>query len=351
MIGSFCYFVPEELIYAAGAVPVRLCSGYSETVTSAEELLPRDICPLVKSSFGFAIAGGGWMEVCDTLVIATSCDVKTKLGEYLSDYLPVWMLDLPFIKDYSRVKKYWVEEIKHLKLKIEKLTGNKITRQNLKTAVELLKKRAQLHRKLYELRLQNPALLAHQDLLMVIQAAFYDDIHSWLRQTEKLAEELKIRSTPQRAIEKKKLLLTGAPVIWPNFKILNIIEELGGSVVVDDMCVGHQRLWDYAEPDEWTMEGMLEGIASRYLFPSVCPCFTASYDRIDKILKLAKEANVNGVIYHDLRLCQLFDMERDLVNRQLKERNLPMLTLHTDYGQEDIEQLKNRIEPFLEIIR
>jgi benzoyl-CoA reductase/2-hydroxyglutaryl-CoA dehydratase subunit BcrC/BadD/HgdB len=351
VVGTYCYFVPEEFIYAARAVPIRLCSGYSETITVAEELLPRDICPLVKSSLGFPIIGDSWIDTCDVVALPTSCDAKTKFGEYLSDYVPVWMINLPKTKDYQVVKKFWIQEMKTLIQKLEKLTGRKIEKSALKASLELLKKRSELYRKIYELRLQHPSVITHHDLLMVVQATFYDDIERWIGQTELLLAEMQQKiSKSQLVVKGKKLMITGAPIIWPNYKILNIVQELGSTVVVDDMCVGHQRLWDYAEPDEWTMDGMIEAIASRYIHPSVCPCFTTSYDRIDKILQLANENQVDGVIYHDLRLCQLFDMEKDLVNKVIKENKIPVLTLHTDYGQEDVEQLRTRIEAFLEMI-
>lgn len=351
VVGTFCYFVPEEIIQAAGAVPLRLCSGHSETITTAEELLPRDICPLTKSSLGFFITESGWAKACDVAVLPTSCDAKTKLGEYLSDYLPVWMLNLPKIKDYQVYKQPWLEEIKRLIVKLETLTGVKVTAEKLKTVIRLHQRRSEAYRKLYELRRQHPGILAHQDLLMLVQASFYDDLERWTARTETLVRDMQVqvgrKSYPAKG---KKLLVTGGPMIWPNYKILNIVSELGSTVVADDMCVGHQWLWDYPEPDEWTLEGMLEAVATRRFFPTVCPCFTHSYDRIDKILTLAKETGAEGVIYHDLRLCQLFDMEKDLVNKVLKENKIPVLTLHSDYGQEDVEQLRTRIEAFLEMI-
>ncbi len=349
--GTYCYFVPEELLWAMDIIPVRLCSGTSETIAPSEEVLPRDICPLVKSTLGSAIVGGGYFDECDLIILPTTCDAKTKLGEYLADYKPVWLLNLPSTKDYETVKPFWLQEIKRLKGKLEAWTGKKLERKKLKEAIELFQKRSKLYRALYELRRKHPGVISHSDWLMMIQASFYADVPTWVAQAEVLLKEMTAAVSGSHTETTKKLLITGAPVIWPNFKILNLIEELGASVVADEMCSGHQRLWDYPEPDEWTVDGMVEALASRYLFPTTCPCFASSYDRVDKLLKMSEDFQVNGVIYHDLRLCQLFDMERDLVNRVLKDKKIPMLTLHTDYGQEDVEQLRTRVEAFLEMMR
>jgi benzoyl-CoA reductase/2-hydroxyglutaryl-CoA dehydratase subunit BcrC/BadD/HgdB len=348
--GTYCYFAPEELFYALDVISVRLCSGFSETISPAEEVLPRDICPLVKSAFGSAVIGGGFLDECDFLVLPASCDPKTKLGEYLADYKPVWMLNLPAVKDYGGVKAFWLQEIKRLKIRLEETTGKKLERKKLQQTLELFQRRSLLYRDLVALRQKHPGLVSHQDWLMMIQAGFYLDPRVWIEQAEKVLAEMREAASQNPAPPKVRLMITGGPILWPNYKILNIIEELGAAVVTDEMCSGHQRLWDYAQPDEWTVEGMLEALAVRYLFPTTCPCFSSSRDRVDKLLTLAEDFNVNGVIYHDLRLCQVFDMEKDLVHRVLKDKKLPMLTLHTDYGQEDVEQLRTRVEAFLEMI-
>ena len=351
IIGTFCFFTPEELVYASGCLPVRLCSGFSETIIPAEEVLPRDICPLIKSSFGFKILRESYFELCDLVIMPTSCDAKKKLGENISDYLPVWMLNLPNIKDYERSKEIWVKEVKILKDRLENLTRNKIKRKDLKYWINLLQKRSKLFRDIYDLRKVNPAIISHRDLLIVVQTSFYDDIHRWMEKTRILYEELLEKSKQSVAFDGEKILITGAPIIFPNFKILDIIEELGALVVVDELCSGTQRLWDYVEPDEWTMAGMMEGLATKYLLPTTCPCFTTSYDRTDKILNMLNEFKVDGVIYHDLRLCQLFDMERNIISKVSKDKNVPVLTIHTEYSQEDTGQIKTRVEAFLEMIR
>ena len=182
------------------------------------------------------------------------------------------------------------------------------------------------------------------------QASFYDDIDRWIQKTEELCEELKNRSSCIMG-RSSRLLLTGAPIIWPNFKVLNIVEETGANIVIDELCSGTQALYDPVEVDEWTEEIMLKAIANRYLLPSTCPCFTETNDRIDKILQMAKDFSIDGVIYHSLRLCQLYDIEQGLVKQVLKDKGIPMLSIHTDYSREDVEQLKTRVEAFLEMLK
>jgi benzoyl-CoA reductase/2-hydroxyglutaryl-CoA dehydratase subunit BcrC/BadD/HgdB len=353
VIGTFCNLVPEELIYAAGAIPIRLCAGFYDTIHPAEEILPKDICPLIKSSLGFKILELPYFELCDVIAMLTVCDGKKKLGDILANYLPVWMLQLPNTKDAPQSKEFWLIEVKLFKKKIERVTGRKITYDKLKQAIELLHKRTEVFRRLYEIRKSKRPVITERDTLLVIQASFYDDIRRWIEKTERLCDELEGSIKNGKAICDEKtprLLLAGAPIIFPNYKLLNIIEEFA-IVVADEMCSGTQQLYNPVEVDEWTMGGMLKAVAERYLLPSICPCFTKSDDRMDRLLQMREDFEVDGVIYHQLRLCQLYDMEFNKVKEVFESEGIPILRIQTDYSEEDVEQIRTRVEAFLEMIK
>lgn len=352
VIGTFCNFVPEELIYAAGAIPIRLCSGFYDAVNLAEEVLPRDICPLIKSSFGLKMLALGYFEVCDLVIMPTTCDGKKKLGDILSSYLPVWTLQVPPTKDNPKSKEFWLADVRMLKKKIERLTKVKITKHRLREAIELLHRRQEVFRRFYEIRKSKPPVITGRDALLVAQTSFYDEIIRWIQKTEELCRELeeKIKSGTFICDHAPRLLLIGSPIIWPNWKILNIIEE-EAIIVIDELCSGTQRLYDPVEVDEQTMEGMLRAIAERYLLPSICPCFIKSDDRIDRILQMIDDFKVDGVVYHTLRLCILYDMESSKIKEVLRDKGIPMLEIITDYSQEDVEQIRTRVEAFLEMVK
>lgn len=353
VVGVFCNFVPEELLYAAELIPIRLCAGAYDAIYPAEEILPRDICPLIKSSIGFKLLRLSYFELCDLVIIPTTCDGKKKLGEILNSFVPVWLLEIPNRKNLQRAKDFWLIEVKALQKRLEEFTGNKITRQRLKQAIQTLHKRQSIFRRFYELRKCNPGLINCRDTFLVIQATFYDEINRWIEKTQELCTQFEQFSISNRKDLNSciRLLLTGAPIIWPNYKLLNIIEGNDAIVIADELCSGTRMLYDPVEVDEWTQEAMITGIAYRYLLPSTCPCFTESNDRIDRLLDLVAEFKIEGVIYHSLRLCQLYDIEFYKVKQVLKDKGVLLLNIHTDYSQEDTEQLKTRVEAFLEMIR
>jgi len=128
------------------------------------------------------------------------------------------------------------------------------------------------------------------------------------------------------------------------------LEERGAVVVADELCSGTQRLYQRIALREWSLREMLWGVADKYLLPPTCPCFVDNTDRLNRILELAEEFRVDGIVYHNLRICPLFDLESVTIQRELKQRGLPVLTLYTDYSREDLGQLRTRIEAFLEMI-
>jgi benzoyl-CoA reductase/2-hydroxyglutaryl-CoA dehydratase subunit BcrC/BadD/HgdB len=187
----------------------------------------------------------------------------------------------------------------------------------------------------------------------VAESSFIDDPARWTTQAWALVDELKAAASRAPAPDDRFLpvVLTGAPMIWPNWKLANVVEDAGATMVADTLCSGTQRLFDPVQVDEWTLDGMQRALALRYFSASICPCFADSSDRIDRILELATDFKARGIISHNLRLCQLFDMESARVRQVLRHRGVPLLAIQTDYGQEDVEQVKTRVEAFLEMLK
>jgi benzoyl-CoA reductase/2-hydroxyglutaryl-CoA dehydratase subunit BcrC/BadD/HgdB len=350
-VALFCNFAPEELVHAAGAVPVRVCAGFPGSIAAAEQVLPRDICPLVKSTFGLLTSGAEPVSLCDAAVVPLSCDPKTKLAQVLTDYLPTWVIDLPGRRDYVRDMPVWLSEIREFLRWLEKLTGKSVGRRQLRESIGLFRRRTEAFRALFNLRRRYPHLLSGRGAFLVTQASFTDDVARWTDQVWALLAELEGEGArqPEPPAGFLPVLLTGAPVAWPNWKVANVIEEAGAWVVADTLCSGTHRLFDPVVVDEWTTSGMLRALALRYFSAPICPCFVQSADRMDRVIELSRDFHVRGVISHNLRLCQPTDMETTLLREVLKEEKIPLLVLQTDLGLEDVEQLKTRVEAFLEM--
>jgi len=359
VIGYFCLFAPTELILAADAIPVRVSSGWYDTSKLGDRVVPVEVCPLVRSTIGAKMIGlSPYLESSDALISVLTCDGMTKLGEILSDYKPVWAMTLPRVKDSTQSLRFWNAEIKAVKGQIEALTGNKIKRKQLQSAIELTQKATKAFRRLQEIRKGAPVIMG-RDAMLVNQTYLWDDIERWTEKTEALCDELEERVRQKNWAcppDTPRVMVTGTPMIWPdNWKLPTLIEEGNpqGVLIADDLCSSERILYDPVGVDEWSMSDMLNAIGERYLMASTCPCFTSEHgneDRINWLLNKIKEWNVQGVIYYVHRGCMLYAMEYTRVKKVLDHINIPVYYLDTEYTREDVGQMKTRVEAFLEML-
>jgi len=350
LVGYFCNMIPTELIYAMGARPIRLGCGNPALVPAGEEVLAGDICPLARSSFGRFMDRESVANRCRLLILPASCDAKRKLGEVLNDFLPTFVLNLPPEQDAHRYSGLAARELERMADFLTEGLGNRLSRRALRRCIDRGQARSKLVRDLQSARARKPAALSARDLFIILQSASNGiELEPWLEEARKVLDEVR-RFEPSRPRLRPRLVLTGAPMIWPNFKVLNLIEESGADVVADTLCSGAQGLFDPVVYDETSRKGLLRALAARYVFASPCPCFISQGTRLSRILDLVDEFKADGVVNYGLRLCPLFDMETYRLQSVLREKRIPFMNLRTDYSLEDIEQLRVRFEAYMETL-
>jgi benzoyl-CoA reductase/2-hydroxyglutaryl-CoA dehydratase subunit BcrC/BadD/HgdB len=355
VVGSLCMFAPNEIIAASGALPIRFCSGFHETTAAANVILgDAGLCPLVKSTLGQKMTNTSpYFEMCDLLVAPTPCDAKLKLGEILQDFLPVLMMNVPKIKSGEVNRKQWTEEIAVLLDKLEALTGKKIKRGDLKQSIVKYQRAYSAWRELTNLRKEADVLWG-RDTLMIAQLTNYDDIERWTENVQKLIAELKEMQNKGIRIVKDdapRIMLAGSPIIWPNWKIPDIIEESGALIVADELCSATRALSNPVVIDEDTKSGLIDSVSERYLFPCTCPCFSPNIERDDNLINRIKDFRIDGVIFHVLKGCHLNALDATRIKRILEEVEIPMFTIESEYVMGDYQQIKLRLEAFLEMVQ
>lgn len=354
VVGAFCAYFPEEIVHAAGAVPLILCGGADFPIADAEKILPRNTCPLIKSSFGFQYSKlCPYFLTADLLVGETTCGGKKKMYELLNEYTPTYTLQLPHRREDAPSRDLWSGEVRLFKDKVEKLTGREVTPEKLNAAIRLLNRKRRALQRLYEARKANPPPISGKDVLLVMQLAFFDDAERFIEHTEKLSDELeeRIRSgigaVPR---DTPRVLISGTPMTIPNWKLHDIIENNGAVVVAEESCTGTRYFENFTDEDDETIDGQLKKLSERYLHIN-CACFTPNAQRPEDVVRLAREYNADGVVYYVLQFCHEFNIEYTKVERALKEAGIPVIKIETDYSQSDTGQLKTRIETFVEMLR
>jgi benzoyl-CoA reductase/2-hydroxyglutaryl-CoA dehydratase subunit BcrC/BadD/HgdB len=353
VIGTFCIFVPEELVLAADAVCVGLCAGAEIGKEAAEKILPRNTCALIKSFVGFKLSRlCPFIESCDLVVGETTCDGKKKAYEIFNDYAPVYVMEIPQMKQACD-RELWKAEVRRFKEKIEEVAGKEITAASLKKAIKLVNRRRRVLQRLNQLRAAIPTPISGRDVLLINQVSFYDDPVRFTAKIGELCDELEKRVKGGEGVVPAgtpRLMLSGCPMAVPNWKLPYIVESSGAVIVGEESCIGARNIRDLVDESGDTLEEMLDALVDRYMRID-CACFTPNQERLHNIVAMAKDLEVKGVIHFALNFCQPYAIEAFKVGKVLEEAGIPMLSIETDYSMEDVEQLKTRVEAFLEMVR
>jgi benzoyl-CoA reductase/2-hydroxyglutaryl-CoA dehydratase subunit BcrC/BadD/HgdB len=354
VVGAFCLYAPEELAYAANATMVGLCGGADFSVPDAEKVLPQNLCPLIKSFYGFKVGlTCPYFQCCDMVVGETTCDGKKKVYELLNEEIPTYVIEIPHKPDTVQSRSLWLKELEEFKTELERVTGNRITAEKLKQSIELINNKRKALRRLSDLRKNSPSPISGLDALIVMQISFYDDVKRFTAKVNELCDELEGRVKKGEGVAAKdapRLMISGCPMAIPNWKLHSIIEQSGASIVAEESCIGTRYFTDLVEPKGETVNELLLALVEKYA-KIPCACFTPNDARLKSVNQLAKQFNVDGLVYYTLQFCHSYNVEAVKVGKAMKAVGLPMLKIETDYGSGDAAQLKTRVQAFLEILQ
>lgn len=349
--GVFCTYTPAEIIYAAGVVPVSLCGGSQDPIAHAEVDLPKNLCPLIKSSYGFAVSDTcPYFYFSDIIIGETTCDGKKKMYELMAELKDTHVMHLPQNPHGEKSYELWLSELYRLKDKLEEKFGVTITEEDLKEAITAGNEERLVFKEFFELGKLSPSPLSGS-AMSAIQEGFgfsFDrraknqDLRDKTKEIKELWEE-KLKGTKS---SRPRILLTGCPVIGVRQKILETIERLGADIVVFENCSGIREKLELIDEN---MDPM-EAIAKKYLNVS-CSVMSPNDKRLKDIKELMLEYRVDGVIEVVLQACHTFAIESTKVQRFVSQKmNKPYLYIESDYSMSDIGQISTRIGAFLEMM-
>lgn len=351
IVGVFCAFTPRELISASGAIPVSLCGTSEEPIADAEKHLPRNLCPLIKSSYGFAITQKcPYTYFSDLIVGETTCDGKKKMFEMLGKFKDVHVMQLPQTTKSEDSYKLWKNEMLKLKGKLEEEFGVQITEERLKEEIKLKNRERKALIEFYELGKMTPPPLSGMDILKVLRGSeFTYDKESEIETVKSMTEEIKKRyNEGERKVSSKakRILITGCPLGEATDKIINLIEENNGVVVCYENCGGVKNIGFLVDEDM----DPIDAITDKYI-NIACSCMTPNDNRLKLLSELIDDYKIDGVIDVILQACHTYNVETYTVKEFVtKEKSTPYISIETDYSQTDIGQLKTRIGAFIEML-
>ena len=354
-VGTYCVMVPPEIIYAQGAMPVKLCGGSYTAFSIGDDTAPRDACPLVKAVMGFEeIDAMPVYQNCSLMAVPVTCDCKKKLAGYLTQRRPTAILHVPANRDRDEDMERFVEELYAFSGQLANITGKGLTYENLSAACRMMANVQYQLSRFIDIRRRNPLLIRGTFAMAVMNAMSYTYAPDWAKQLAALNDELEAMARKKEMAVREnqpRILLTGSPVIFPNFKLPLLIEEMGGLLAADETCMGERGLYDPPAVADHTLDGMMRALSNRATRPCTCPTFADNKRRVYRIRQLIQDYSIQGVVYHVLRGCLVYDYEYAVLEEEMGKIGVPIIRVETDYNEEDVEQLRIRIEAFLELIK
>ncbi|HLV33264.1 MAG TPA: double-cubane-cluster-containing anaerobic reductase [Chitinispirillaceae bacterium] len=353
IIGTYCTFVPEELVIAVDGVMVGLCAGADFVLEEVEKILPRNTCALIKSTFGFKIGQVcPYLEACDMVIGENTCDGKKKAYEILNNLVPnFYAMDMPQMKT-AEGRVLLKSEYLKLMAKLEELSGKTITIESLKKAITIVNNKRAAVQRLAQLRHADPAPISGLDSLLINQVYFYDNPVRFTESVHKICDELETRINENSGVHPTgttRVLLSGCPMAVPNWKVPSIIEGMNAVIVGEESCVGERGFQGEVSTEGETVNELMDAIVDRYLKID-CAIFTPNSQRLEHIKEMAEKYKADGIILYSLNFCTPYLMESFNIEKELEDSGIPTLRIETDYSQEDNGQLKTRIEAFVERI-
>lgn len=349
VIGAYCSYFPRELATAMGAVPVGLCSSSEETVQIAESILPKNVCPLIKSSYGFAVSDRcPYYHFSDLVVGETTCDGKKKMYEMMAEFKDVFIMELPNIQSEKGLR-LWREEIIRLKDYMEEKFQVVISDEDVRRAIRQENRRRKALKRLYEVMKLEPVPIKGMDLLNVLYGSKYrldtdqvaEDIN---RLTDRILEEYNPAPGKKR---RPRILITGCPIGGDSVKIVKAIEDNGGVVVAFENCTGAKVIDKFVDEEDPDIYG---AIARKYFYIG-CAIMTPNDNRIELLGRMIDEFRADGVVEMILSGCHSVHMESISVrNFVSEEKHIPYIDVVTDYSRGDIGQLNTRMSAFIEML-
>lgn len=349
VVGSYCTYFPKELPMAIGAAAVSLCSMSGETIEAAEQDLPKNLCPLIKASYGFAKTDKcPYFYFSDLIVGETTCDGKKKMYELMSQFKDVYVMQLPQSQD-ERGRKFWRESCLELKKKLEEKFGTVITDEAVRQAVHTENGVRRALQRFYGVMKHDPAPITGLELFRVLYGSTFKlDRSSLADELNALTDKIEAEYAAGKRLDKKpRILITGCPMGGATEKVIEAIENNGGVVVTYENCSGAKAIEREVKEDTDDIYG---AIADRYLGIG-CSVMTPNNNRFKLLDEMIDEYKVDGVVEMVLQACHTYSVESKSVRRFVThDKEIPYIYIETDYSKTDVGQLNTRLAAFVEML-
>ncbi len=348
-VGIYCGYAPFELIRAMGAVPITLCAFSNQPIADAETVLPANLCPLIKSSYGFIKTDKcPFYALSEAIIGETTCDGKKKMFELIAHIKPTHVMDLPQLPDQPEAQRNWTDMLRKMQRFLETTFDTTITDESIEVQIKETNAKNRLMNRIFEYAALTPPVISWSEMYDVIALAFVSTAEELETLLDPLFGKLKARRAQGIYFgqpDAPRVMVSGCPIGGDATKVFRIIEEAGGIIVALDACSGFKCFSLQIEEDS---DNPVAAIARAYL-KIPCSCMTPNQRRLEKISETITRFKPDVVVDVILHACHSYNIESHKVQRHVEEKHgLPFLKIETDYSDSDVERIRTRVEALLE---
>lgn len=352
IVGTYCTFTPWELINAAGGIAVSLCSTSEKPISAAEKHLPRNLCPLIKSSYGFALTDTcPYFHFCDMVVGETTCDGKKKMYELLDALRPTHVMQLPQTTEHTKSLELWKYEIIRLKEFLEERFDVRITDEKLSASIALRNSINAAALRFYNLSTLPDAVVTGKEIMLVSDyLKFTFDYEKAIASVNALTDRLLenyMEGKRRVNVATHRILITGCPMGKSLEKVVEAIEapECASTVVGFENC-GNLKCAHYKVSEDIPP---IDALSEKYL-SIPCSVMSPNKERIKLLRHYIKKYRADGVAEVILQACHTYNVESYSVRTVLAGDGAQYIAVETDYSQGDVGQLATRLGAFAEML-
>ena len=354
IIGCLPMYFPEEIIHAAGALPVTLF-GSDEPITLGDGHMMTNACDQVRSSFDSLLKGK--YDFLDGIAAIYICD-------QVRFYLEVWQLDHPVdffhqmwrpYKLDSSTQVFFRSELERLIADLEAFTGTKITPEKLQASIRLYNESRAMLRKLNDFRKVRPGIISAADMARVVAASMFIPREEHNDLLGQLLAKLAQKEAPQD--KKLRVIAVGHPCSMPETEVLDLIEDNGMVIINDDFFTGGR----YFSRDVAASGDPLDAFIDFYT--NAIPCTTSHYAETwikpdqgyspyaDYVIDMMKNSKAKGIVVLKEMYCDPYDMEFVMMKNRFEEESIPYISIITEHGAGPLEAIRTRVQAFEETLR
>ncbi len=351
IIGWLCCYPPLEILTAAGLVPYRMTGAMTESPDLAEAYVERIMCPYCRSCLDVGLKGR--LDFLDGVIMPHSCDNIVKLYDiYRLTLKPSYsyFINVPHTCSEPSIE-FFEKEVETYKSSIEKLVGRTIPDNEIRKAIDLHNQNRALVRELYQLKKQDPPLLSGTETVKILLAVMSIPVTEGNELLKDVIKEIKARRAPDK--KGVRVLIVGAELDDPAF--MDLIEESGAKVVMDDLCIGSRPFWHDVAVTNGTLKAIslryLEGVDCPRIFKPSLPTYQEDLEqRFGHLRAFAEEYAVKGVIFYMVRFCDIFNFDFPDMRYYMEKAGFPSLFMEGEYTITSPARVKTLVQAFVETI-